>query len=82
MLNYTYLIIESTEVGKIDFSQVRESSVDTLRYSLDGTKTFFKWDYEEPNFINDLEYKDGPYNHDEMLNILSNSDWTNPNQAN
>ena len=82
MLNYTYLIIESTEVGKIDFSQVRESSADTLRYSLDGTKTFFKWDYEEPNFINDLEYKDGSYNHDEMLNILSNSDWTNPNQAN
>ena len=51
MLNRYYLIINSDETNKIDFNQVRETSVDTLRYSLDGSQTFFKWDYETPTFI-------------------------------
>jgi len=79
MLKYTYLIIKTDEVNKIDFNQVRETSVDTLRYSLDGTKTFIKWDYEEPTFINDFEWTEGPFNHDEMINILSTNEWTDPN---
>lgn len=79
MLKYTYLIIKTDEVNKIDFSQVRETSVDTLRNSLDGTKTFIKWDYEEPTFINDFEWTEGPLNHNEMINILSTNEWTDPN---
>lgn len=79
MLKYTYLIIKTDEVNKIDFNQVRETSVDTLRYSLDGQKTFIKWDYEEPTFINDFEWTEGPLSHDEMINILSTNEWTDPN---
>ena len=82
MLNLTYLIIKADEVNKINFSQVRETSVDTLRYSLDGLKTFFKWDYEVPTFINDFEWSEGPYNHTEMINILSTPEWTDPNGPN
>lgn len=42
--NRKYLIIPITEISKVDFSQVYETSVDTLRKSTDGTKTFVNWD--------------------------------------
>jgi hypothetical protein len=41
--NRRYLIIPSSIVNQIDFSQVMETSVDTLRYSTDKTKTFVKY---------------------------------------
>ena len=49
-----YLIIPSDVVSTIDFKQVYETSIDTLRYSLDGTKTFVKYDiyiYDEDESI-------------------------------
>lgn len=48
--NRRYLVIPSSIVDDINFSQVHETSKDTLRYSVDGTKTFVKYDlvvYEE-----------------------------------
>lgn len=45
-----YLIIPTTVVDNINFTQVHETSKDTLRYSVDGSKTFVKYDlitYEE-----------------------------------
>ena len=45
--NRRWLIIPSTDVESIDFSQVHQNSEETLRYSLDGTKTFIKYDINE-----------------------------------
>ena len=42
--NRRYLIIPTSITGSIDFSQVGETSVDTLRLSVDGTKTFVKYE--------------------------------------
>lgn len=45
-----YLIIPSSIVDDINFSEVHETSKDTLRYSVDGSKTFVKYTvviYEE-----------------------------------
>ena len=42
--NRRWLIIPSTDVESIDFSQVHQNSAETLRYSLDGNKTFIKYD--------------------------------------
>ena len=42
--NRNYLIIPITEVSKVDFSHVCETSTETLRKSVDETKTFVKWD--------------------------------------
>jgi hypothetical protein len=39
-----FAIFSTTEIDKIDFSSVCESSAETLRKSVDGTKTFVKWD--------------------------------------
>ena len=41
--NRKYVIIDKDEVSSVDFSKVLETSADTLRYSLDGSKTFVKY---------------------------------------
>ena len=68
-----YVIIDSSEVSSVDFSQVFESSA-TLRFNLAGTQTFVKFDGDTPSF---LEGKTA-YDHSEMLTILRGSDWTDP----
>ena len=68
----TFVILDSSEVGIIDFDQVMERSVNTLRYSLDGTKTFVKFEGDTPSF---LEGKT-QYSYSEILTILAGSDWT------
>ena len=70
--NRKYVIIESSEVSSVNFSEVMETSLNTLRYSIDGTKTFVKFEGVTPSF---LEGKT-EYNHSEILNILSGSEWT------
>lgn len=75
-MNRTYLIFNVSEINLIDFSQVLETSADTLRRSLDGQKTFVKWDGESPSFIDSLTTKEGTYSNSEILDILSGSEWT------
>ena len=70
-----YVIIDASEVSSIDFSQVMERSADVLRYSLDGSKTFVKFDGATPDF---LEGKT-QYDHSEILTILATDEWTDPN---
>ena len=73
-----YLIIPTTEVSKVDFTQVCETSAETLRKSVDETKTFIKWDGEAPAFVADIVGAEGPYTHAEILEILSGAEWTTP----
>lgn len=67
-----YVIINSSEVSSVDFSQVKETSADTLRYSLDNSKTFVKFEGDTPSF---LEGKTAN-THSEILTILDGSEWT------
>lgn len=70
-----YIIFSVTELDKVDFTQICETSVDTLRKSIDETKTFVKWDSEQPEFVSTLETIEGPYTHGEMLAILETPEW-------
>lgn len=45
--NRRWLIIPTTLTGSIDFNQVLESSPESLRLSVDGTKTFIKYEINE-----------------------------------
>ena len=74
--NRNYLIIPVSEISKVDFSLVCETSADTLRKSVDETKTFVKWDGEAPAFVVDIVGAEGPYTHEEILEILSGTEWT------
>lgn len=42
--NRRYLIIPTSITGSINFTQVLETSIDTLRLSVDETKTFVKYE--------------------------------------
>ena len=46
--NRHYVIISSSDVPNIDFTQVMETSADTLRFSVDGTLTFVKYEVDMP----------------------------------
>lgn len=78
--NREFMIFNVSELGTIDFNQVLETSADTVRKSVDETKTFVKWDGQViPQCVQDLTTKEGPYTYNEMLNILSTPEWTDPN---
>ena len=42
--NRRWLVIPATEVENVNFNQVLEASADSLRYSVDGTQTFVKYE--------------------------------------
>lgn len=68
----TYCIIDASEVSSVDFDQVAETSAHTLRYSLDGTKTFVKYEGTQPFFL----LGKTEYDQEEILSILSGPEWT------
>ena len=76
--NREFMIFNVSELNKIDFTKVLETSEETVRKSVDQTKTFVKWDGETPECISTLTTKDGPYTYDEILVILSTPEWSEP----
>lgn len=71
-----FMIFNVSELNVIDFTQVEETSTDTVRKSVDGTKTFVKWDGTTPDCVNNLTTKEGPYTYSEILVILATPEWT------
>ena len=49
--NRRFVIFEVTELSTIDFNQVYETSIDTVRKSVDETKTFVKYDMPQPSSV-------------------------------
>jgi len=76
--NRSFAIFSTTEINQVDFSLVCETSADTLRKSVDETKTFVKWDGEQPEFVSTLTTLEGPYTYSEILEILSGAEWSAP----
>tara|TARA_R110002153_G_scaffold39704_1_gene114187 strand:- start:84 stop:416 length:333 start_codon:yes stop_codon:yes gene_type:complete len=101
--NRRWLVLPTTLTNSIDFNQVLESSVDTLRLSIDGSKTFVKYEINEVTASYEEYYQDAEdpdtwftssieagvygrpsiydsqyteYNHTEILNLLTGSNWT------
>ena len=75
--NRKFMIFDVSELANIDFTQVLETSIDTVRKSIDETKTFVKWDGEIiPTCVESLLTKEGPYTYDEIITILSSDIWS------
>ena len=49
-----------------------QSSVNSLRKSVDSTKAILKWDGETPSVFSGMT----TYNHSEILTILATEEWT------
>jgi hypothetical protein len=67
-----YVIINADEVDSVDFSQVDETSADTVRFSTDGSQTFVKYEGDQPSFLSGKQ----EYTHSEILTILATDEWT------
>ena len=74
-----FMIFNVSELNQINFNEVLETSADTVRKSVDLTKTFVIWDGTIPQCVSDLTTKEGPYTYNEMLDILATPFWTDPN---
>jgi hypothetical protein len=74
--NREFMIFNISELPLIDFTQVLETSIDTVRKSIDETKTFVKWDGATPSSVESLTTKEGPYTYEEILTILNGPEWT------
>ena len=75
--NLHYVIFDTTETGSVNFTEVKETSINTLRLSISGSQTFVKYEGDiMPTSVSNLTTKEGPYSHTEILNILTGSEWT------
>jgi hypothetical protein len=73
------MIFNVLELNQINFNDVLETDINTVRKSVDKTKTFTKWEGDTPTCVQDLTTKEGPYTYDEIKIILSTPEWTDPN---
>lgn len=73
-----YAIIQTSDLSNIDFSQIGETSADTLRYNLAGTEFVIKWN-TEPTFIADgTVVPVSELTHAEALALMATAEWTEP----
>jgi hypothetical protein len=76
--NRRFVIFNVTEIPQIDFDQVYETDPESMRRSIDGIKTFVKYDLPEPSSVTALTTKSQEYTYEEILQILSTPEWTPP----
>ena len=80
-MSRNYLIIQASDVSSVDFDAVCETSAETLRYSVDSTKTIIKWDGDQPAFVAGLSNTEGPYTNAEIRTILATDAWSSEAQS-
>ena len=67
----SYCILNSSELNSVDFSQVLQTSADTLGYSTDGSKFVVKFEGDTPSFL----VGKPQHNHAQILEILNGPEW-------
>lgn len=80
--NRRFVIFDVTELNLIDFNEVHETSAETVRRSVDGTKTFVKYELPQPASVVSLTTKSQEWTYEEILQILSGPEWTSPDPMN
>jgi hypothetical protein len=73
-----FVIFDVTELNQINFNQVFETNSNTMRKSVDGIKTFVKYNIPQPSSVASLITKSQEYTYDEILPILSGPEWVVP----
>ena len=76
--NRNFVIFDVSELDKIDFSSVLETSAETVRKSVDKSKTFVKWDGDVPSCVESLTTKGGYLTYQQIMEILNGTEWSNP----
>tara|TARA_R110002012_G_C11326538_1_gene576488 strand:+ start:158 stop:394 length:237 start_codon:yes stop_codon:yes gene_type:complete len=71
-INRKWVIVNVSDITDEMIGSAMQSSMETLRKSLDNSKAILKFEGSTPNCFEDLNL----YNHLEILTILKESDWT------
>jgi hypothetical protein len=79
----TYAVINLSDLDLIDFSQISETSKDTIRKSLDDTQFVIKWqEGYVPTFITDASVIPvGTYDHHAILELMQTDKWSEPTET-
>ncbi len=78
--NRHYVVFDLSELDTIDFSEVMETSAETLRKNLAETQSFVKYEGAMPVSITALNTRSQEYTHAEILALLDGEEWTDPNE--
>lgn len=70
--NRKWVVINVSDITEEMIDSAIQSSMDTLRKSLDGTQAILKWDGDTPTCFDGMT----TYNHSEILAELAKSTWT------
>ena len=70
--NRKWVIVNVSDVTDEMISSAIQSSMDTLRKTLDGTKAILKWDGDTPSCFDGLT----TYTQSEIRTELAKSEWT------
>jgi len=70
--NRKWVIVNVSDITDEMIASAIQSSMDTLRKTLDGSKAILKFDGDTPSCFDGLT----TYNHSEILTELAKSDWT------
>ena len=70
--NRKWIIINVSDITNEMISSANQSSMNTLRKTLDGSKAILKWDGDTPSCFDGLT----TYTHSEILTELAKSDWS------
>jgi len=73
--NRQYMIMDVSELSDIDFLEVFQTSPNTVRKSVDGTKCILKWSGDLPKSIVKRKTFRELYNHERILKILERKEW-------
>ena len=70
--NRKWIIINVSDITDEMIENSIQTSMDTLRKTLDGNKTILKWDGDTPSCFEGMT----TYSHSEILEELASSDWS------
>jgi hypothetical protein len=70
--NRKWVIVNVSDITSEMISNSLQTSVSTLRKSLDNSKAILKWDGDTPSCFDGIT----TYNHSQILIELAGSDWT------
>tara|TARA_R100000773_G_C4200077_1_gene102858 strand:- start:1 stop:249 length:249 start_codon:yes stop_codon:yes gene_type:complete len=74
--NRTYTILNISDLQNVNFSEVLETSENTIRKSIDGTKFLIKYNSEPSFILNGTVTPLQTMSHSQCLALLADSDWT------
>ena len=69
--NRKWIIVNVSDITEEMLSSAIQSSMNTLRKTLDGSKAILKWDGDTPSCFDGLT----TYTHSEVLEELAKSEW-------